>query len=447
MASVKFYINSKKAKTSVIIGKLFYNGTRFVFSTQYSIKPDNWSHKTQRVSSKEKDADNINSFLAARKSEIINIHDNLKRAGKLSAENLDMEINGKKGELSDSGLKTFYQHIEETIHKAGEEEKNKVSRGEVVRSSNELKYKNTFKRIKATADKFYNGRELGFDDIDMAFYDNFVSYLKQEPQSKGHIGLSINSIGGEIKRLKRFMKTATTRKLTDNFIFKDDDFKAPSEHTKQMYLDENEVNHLFDIKNTLSPRLKTVCLNFLIGARTGLRVSDYKKCIDDAVKATGLICIDNTQKTGEPVFIPLHWQVKTILEESDGVPLQVSDQELNRELKVLGKLAGFDKMVWDTRKGRNKPIGSGEYCHKYELLSTHTARRSCATNMYLAGFDLYFIQGILGHTKLEQTIKYLGVTRELIAQQMVNHPFFLQPQNEASNNELSKSAVLGAAQK
>jgi integrase len=92
---------------------------------------------------------------------------------------------------------------------------------------------------------------------------------------------------------------------------------------------------------------------------------------------------------------------------------------INRSLQ-----AHFTQMVKDTREGRNKPVGGGEYCPKYELVTTHTARRSCATNMYMASFDLYFIQGILGHTDIKTTIHYLGATRKLIAKKELKNPYF-----------------------
>ena len=76
-------------------------------------------------------------------------------------------------------------------------------------------------------------------------------------------------------------------------------------------------------------------------------------------------------------------------------------------------------MVKDTRQGRNKPNDAGEFVPKYELITTHTARRSCAANMYLAGFDLYFIQGLFGHKTIETTINQLGITRKVITLKIV----------------------------
>jgi site-specific recombinase XerD len=44
--------------------------------------------------------------------------------------------------------------------------------------------------------------------------------------------------------------------------------------------------------------------------------------------------------------------------------------------------------------------------------------------MYVAGYDLCFIQGILGHRAIETTVKYLGITRKIIALKMADNPYF-----------------------
>ena len=44
--------------------------------------------------------------------------------------------------------------------------------------------------------------------------------------------------------------------------------------------------------------------------------------------------------------------------------------------------------------------------------------------MYLAGIDIKFIQDILGHSKVEQTLKYIKVSAEENAKRLQNHPYF-----------------------
>ena len=44
---------------------------------------------------------------------------------------------------------------------------------------------------------------------------------------------------------------------------------------------------------------------------------------------------------------------------------------------------------------------------KWEQVSTHTARRSFATNLYLSGCDLYTIGRMMGHSSADMTRRYI----------------------------------------
>ena len=407
MATVRFYLRSKKTDPTALMGRLYYNGKEFIFSTGYSVSPKNWNQKAQRVTVRERAADDINTTLQQKAAEILKIHDDLKREGKLSKEYISRLINGGSQKAD-----TMYAHIEKCI--SARERLNKKDRNGGDRTLS--KYRVTFNRLKYFGKEKYR-RDIDFSDIDLDFYNDYTSWLRAIP-------LAENTVGKDVQTLKRFLNTATIQGINTKFIYKSVEFKTPKKVKKHIYLNENEVNILFDMP--INGHLEKVRDLFIIGCRTGLRVSDYGKCISDVVDG-GLICIDETDKTGEPVYIPIHWQIRSILDKYNGLPPIISDQKLNTYIKELCKKAGFTQRVKDTREGINKPKGAGEYCEKWELVTTHTARRSCATNLYLAGFDLYFIQGILGHTNIEQTVQYLGVTRRLAAQQMTSSPYFKKP--------------------
>ena len=407
MASVSFYLRSKTTDPAAIMGRLYYNGNEISFSIGYSVSPKNWNQKAQRVSAKERAADDINTALQKKSAEVLKIHDDLKREGNLS----NIEI--KKQLVGDTEVKTsLYAHIEKCI--TTRERLNKKDRNGYDRTLS--KYRVTFSRLQEFAKEKYK-QDIDFGDIDLDFYSDYTGWLRAIP-------LSENTVGKDVQTLKRFLNTATIQGLNTKFIYKSNDFRTPKKEKKHIYLNEDEVNHLYNMN--LTGHLDKARDIFIIGCRTGLRVSDYGKCISDAIESSNLICIDETDKTGEPVYIPMHWQVKAILDKHNGLPPLISDQKLNTYIKELCKSAGITYKVKDTREGRNKPENTGDYCEKYQLITTHTGRRSCATNMYLSGFDLYFIQGILGHTKIEQTIKYLGVTRKLVAMREVENPYFLK---------------------
>ena len=68
------------------------------------------------------------------------------------------------------------------------------------------------------------------------------------------------------------------------------------------------------------------------------------------------------------------------------------------------------------RKSRFKP--------KYELLQTHTARRSFCTNACIQGLDTLDIMAISGHKTESNFLRYIKVTREQRAKRIAQHPFF-----------------------
>ncbi len=61
---------------------------------------------------------------------------------------------------------------------------------------------------------------------------------------------------------------------------------------------------------------------------------------------------------------------------------------------------------------------------KYELVCTHTARRSFATNAYKAGVPTIAIMKITGHTQESTFLRYIKVSAEENAEMLAKHPFF-----------------------
>jgi len=95
---------------------------------------------------------------------------------------------------------------------------------------------------------------------------------------------------------------------------------------------------------------------------------------------------------------------------------------MNRYLKELGEVAGIDEPVIITRTQGGEKVS--ETKRKFELISTHTARRSFATNAYKAGVPSLAIMTITGHKTEEAFMRYIQVSKEENAVLMAKHPFF-----------------------
>ena len=116
------------------------------------------------------------------------------------------------------------------------------------------------------------------------------------------------------------------------------------------------------------------------------------------------------EKTRKIVFIPLDYRVEAILEKYNGVLPKLFDQKINDYIKKVGEMLGWTEIVeLDEQRGSMEYTAKRRFC---DLIKTHTARRSFATNMYRAGASLSSIMAITGHGSEEQLRVYLKLTDE-----------------------------------
>lgn len=80
---------------------------------------------------------------------------------------------------------------------------------------------------------------------------------------------------------------------------------------------------------------------------------------------------------------------------------EVTDPTFNNNIRNICRKAGITEAVKVFKAGKEV---EGE---KWEFVSSHTARRSFATNLYLRGADLYSISQMMGHASVEMTQNYL----------------------------------------
>ena len=113
----------------------------------------------------------------------------------------------------------------------------------------------------------------------------------------------------------------------------------------------------------------------------------------------------STRRKPEPVEIPMHWIVAEILHSGFDLNYKISDQKINKHIKEICRLADIkDQIVYYRTEGQELKQYT---CEKWEAITSHTARRSGATNMYLSGMTIELIMICGGWTKREQCEKYI----------------------------------------
>ena len=104
----------------------------------------------------------------------------------------------------------------------------------------------------------------------------------------------------------------------------------------------------------------------------------------------------------------MDYRVDDILNKYNGELPKVYDQKINDHIKEIGEALGWTEIVeLEEQHGAMEYTARKRFC---DLLKTHTARRSFATNMYKTGASLNSIMAITGHSSEQQLKTYLKLT-------------------------------------
>lgn len=162
---------------------------------------------------------------------------------------------------------------------------------------------------------------------------------------------------------------------------------------------------MINLNNLSSELEENVRDLFIIGAYTGLRFSNYIS-LDLGLINDGFIEVINI-KTNIKNTIPILPEVEKIITKHKGqLPSAPTNQEFNRTLKDIAQRIPELHRPLEKRitKGREKQVIQKM---KWEMVMTHTARRSFCTNMYLKGVPVPTIMAISGHRTEKNFYKYI----------------------------------------
>jgi len=289
------------------------------------------------------------------------------------------------------------------------------------------------------------GVEYDFQDVDLDCYTKYKAWLMAQDISKDQdeetgddgkkakktkhepVHYADNTIGGFIKKLKCVLRAAESRGYPVNPAYKSTEFKAQSSiDVDTIYLTREEVERFEKVDLTKKEDGKNLELArdiFLVGVWTAQRVSDYNNLKPENIKevdnnGTPMTYISiHQQKTGRFVEIPCNAKVRAILNKyPKGLP-HLSDQKINKYIKDIGKMAKIDDVI-EVKGSRGGQVIK-EYYKKYELICTHTARRTGATLMYLDGIAIYDIMKVTGHKSVTTLEKYIRADKLEVAQKLV----------------------------
>ncbi len=424
MANVRFYLKSSKSSRRTSIFMMVHFGASSVIGQQKkylplkyyineTICPANWNKRTGRA--KEQKLFPQHAILNERLRTIENStycillqfkNNAVSPSRELLKEALDKEF--QKKEKQQQPVKTtvtLFSFIEQFIDEAAR----------IKANATIVQYRNTLRILKAFGRK--HKKQLDFEDINLHFHTAFRSYMNE-------LGYSETYFGNQIKCIRLFMNEATERGYNKQLNYKSRKFTCPMPETTKIYLTEKDIACIQKVDLSGHEILEKVRDLFIVGCNTGLRFSDLVRLNPvNFVEGKKILRIE-TQKTKELVYIPLAPDVINICKKYDYQLPFVKNNLFNFYIKKVGEIAGVrNKVEVPISKGKETFLAVVE---KYKLICAHTARRSFATNAYLANVPSIAIMRITGHRTERAFMKYIRICGENNARQLLSHPHFLK---------------------
>ena len=411
MASFKYIIRKNKSAvnkdgTTIIFLRYTHRGKTAYFTTKKRIPVDAWNHQMQQVKRSYKGFTTLNIYLSKfrqKQEDIVNkaMFEGVDPTIGYVRTKYDSNAEGKqKKELIKKSL-SFEEFVEIFIEESKRTKKKPtiIGYGDLVRI---LKIYKKSRRI----------RTLNWNSFTMVWYYDFMDFYIHER------GANNNTFGKMVKTLKTFLNAATQQGYNTNLDFKDKRFKVYQEEVSHIYLNEEEIKRILELDLSDNIKRQTVRDLFVIGCYTGLRFGDFKQINEKNIYDNRLRI--KTQKTGKYVVIPFHPIVKQIISRYDGkIPKSYCNLIINKELKEIGKLAGFYESIIQVR---THGIERKETVYeKWQLISSHCARRSFATNLFKQGFPAINIMKITGHKSEKTFMRYIKITEDEVASMLEDH--------------------------
>ena len=278
-----------------------------------------------------------------------------------------------------------------------------------------------------------------YEDVDWNFRLKLIDWLADRDMQLAYGNKTLAT-------LRQFLERARRKKYHSNVQYQGTGWAITQKKARSqtVILDLQELNALYEYPFT--GQLAKVRDLFLIGAGTGQRYSDFSRLTPNHFYKTinnipvlSIISI----KTDTPATVPLNlfpWLIPT-LEKYDYQSPTLANQKLNEGIKEVCKIIGLEQKVLKVEQymGRKARIEK-RYVPKYKAVSSHTCRRSFATNLYRNGYSLAEIMPMTGHSTESQLRDYIGIDGEQNAE---NLAFRRMQQQQSSIVRMNNTTRVG----
>lgn len=409
MSTVKFILSKSQhqrkvnSKSSMVMLRYTHNKQSVLFFTHKNIEDDYWDHNNQCSKKSYPSHLSFNTYLRTFKQKVDDIVNqcfiNSQNPSTVLVKQLYTE---QKNRIVNTSV-SFFDYCEQFIEQ-----------------SKKHKCHSTVKTYRTIVNKLlqyqsYSNVSLHWSSFDLSFYYDFLHFYTSVQS------YHTNGFGRVIKILKIILNDAFDNNIHQNTAYKHKNFKVLTEEVNNIYLSQDELQRIISLDLSFNPTIQSVRDTFIIGCYTGLRFSDISKINNEHIYNDTIKI--KTQKTDQWVTIPLLEPVKNIINcyrlSSNGFPKVCCNDTTNKYLKQIGELAGLNDIVVKVRsKGKTRVE---QRLPKYQLITTHTARRSFATNLFKKGVPSRVIMLITGHKTEKSFNSYIKINSDENAELLLSY--------------------------
>lgn len=359
MAAIRFNLN--KSRDHHYITLIYYcsASSRVKMSIGEKVEPKYWDKRKQRLKAIHPNATTINNMLG----EIVIFIDRVRNEFKIKGIRLTAP------ELKKLLINRLYGNDELLFENYAIKWQQEMS----IKKSTIKVVKNFVSKING----MYPG--LSFDQVTSSWHKGFIK--RMEPYSSSYTHLML-------KKMKQIMEAAYIDGVHTNLFYQSNKFLITVSVADKIFINSSQLNILYDALPDMSDVYRNATIIFLIGAFTGQRFETYSNIDKNMVIHKGnkkMISIKQLEKTESRVTIPVSDKLMTLLEMDYH---KISLQKTNEYIKQVCKQVGIKE---------------------WASVTTHTARRSFATNAVLEGIDMHLIMKITGHKTESEFRKYVRV--------------------------------------
>ncbi len=249
--------------------------------------------------------------------------------------------------------------------------------------------------------------EISLDKLDENGLSMFVAYLRDEAVLRN------STISKQLGFLKWFLRWATAKGYNTKQDFVAFSPKLKTSEKKVIFLEWDELMKIYNFEFPKNKAyLERVRDVFCFCCFTSLRYSDvynlkWSNVSDDNITIT-------TIKTADSLTIELNDYSKSIIDKYKNIHYPdnkvlpvITNQKMNEYIKELGFVCGIDTPINITYYKGNQRID--EVHPKYELLGTHSGRRTFICNALMLGISPEIVMKWTGHSDYKSMKPYIDI--------------------------------------